>query len=272
MEAKWERALVTGASAGIGEAFARELAARGTDLVLVARRADLLHRLGEELKGRHGIDVEVMPADLTDGEQLRSVEVRLTFGPPVDLLVNNAGGGTPGPGHFHAHDPDLLEGQVLLNAVSVMRLTHAALRSMTKAGRGNVIQVSAGVAFYPTPWGATYAASKAFVNSFSQAVDFELAGSGVHITAVCPGFTRTEGPGRNGFSERNIPSRLWADPEEVVLDALTAAADGKSLVSPTLVNKIAATFGSHFPKVMTRAAGKLRPLKKAAEAKEQTSL
>jgi short-subunit dehydrogenase len=136
---------------------------------------------------------------------------------------------------------------------------------MTETGRGNVIQVSAGVGFYPTPWGATYAASKAFVNSLSRAVEFELDGTGVHVTSVCPGFTRTEAPARNGFTEKNIPRRLWADPEEVVRAALDAAAASKPLVSPTLVNKVASVFGAHFPNVMLRAAGRLRPLRSAAD-------
>jgi short-subunit dehydrogenase len=273
MHKGWERALVTGASSGIGESFARILAARGTDLVLVARRAVVLDALADEMRDRHGVEVEVIPADLTDADQIRTIEARLMMRDrPIDLLVNNAGGGTPGPGYFFKHDLDLLENQMVLNAVSVMRLTHAALSSMTDLGRGNVIQVSAGVGFYPTPWGATYAASKAFVTSLSRAVEFELAGTDVHVTAVCPGFTRTEAPARNGFNEGNIPKRLWADPEEVVEAALDAAAKGKPMVSPAFVNKVAAAFGSHFPNVMLRAAGKLGPLRKAAEGTQKASV
>ncbi len=265
MERLWRRALVTGASAGIGEAFARELAARGSDLVLVARRAHLLKQIAEELQERHGVSAEVHVADLTDRSQLAHVEGRLEDETaPIDLLVNNAGGGQTGPGPFVDYDRDLIENQAMLNAMSVLRLTHAALRGMTNRGDGNVIQVSAGVAFYPTPWGATYAASKAFVNSFSQAVDFELRGSGVRITTVCPGFTRTDGPTRNGFTEENIPSWWWTDPEVVVRDALAGAARGKRVVSPTFVNKFNARFGTHFPNAMLRFSGNFRPLRKRA--------
>ena len=261
---RWDRALVTGASAGIGEAFARELAARGTNLVLVARRKDRLHELADELMQTHRIDAEVLVADLTERERLALVEERLgDESAPVDLLVNNAGGGRPGPGAFYGHERDLVENQMILNAVSVLRLTHAALSSMTERDRGAVIQVSAGVGFYPTPWGATYAASKAFVNSLSRAVAFELAGTNVTMTTVCPGFTRTEAPLRNGFNEKNIPSWWWTDPEVVVRDALEGAARGKTVVSPTFVNKANALFGSHFPRVMTRLAGSLKPMKKS---------
>ena len=262
---QWQRALVTGASSGIGEAFARELASRGSDLVLVARRKERLNEIADELTERHGVEVEVLAADLTDRDQLRRVEDRVADeGEPIDLLVNNAGGGTPGPGPFHSHDRDLVENQMILNAVSVLRLTHAALGLMTARGRGSVVQVSAGVAFYPVPLGATYAASKAFVNSLSQAADYELDGSGVHITTVCPGFTRTEAPLRNGFTEKNIPSWLWTDPEVVVKEALAGADRGEALISPTWVNKVNARIGSHFPSVMLRAAGRLRPLRKKA--------
>lgn len=259
--ARWQRAVVTGASSGIGEAFARELARRGSDLVVVARREELLNELAKELGAAHGVHVEVLVADLTDPDGIRSVETRLEDpAQPVDLLVNNAGGSVPGPGPFVKHDRDTVERQAILNATSVLRLTHAALGAMTKAGRGNVIQVSAGVAFYPIPWGATYAASKAFVNSFSEAVNFELDGTQVQVTVVCPGFTRTEAPLRNGFNEENIPKVLWCDPEEVVTAALEGAARGKVLVSPTVVNKVAARFGAHFPRVMMRSAGNFRPL------------
>ena len=266
MARMWRRALVTGASAGIGAAFARELASRGTDLVVVARRKQKLEELAEELRERHGTDVEIIAADLTDREDLLRIEARLTDDDdPIDLLVNNAGGGLPGAGPFVKHDRDLVENQAVLNAISVLRLTHAALGAMTPRGRGNVIQVSAGVAFYPTPWGSTYAASKAFVNSFSQAVAFELKDTDVHVTTVCPGFTRTDGPKRNGFSEENIPSWWWTDPEVVVRDALAGAARGQTVVSPTWVNKFNARFGSHFPTVMLRITGNFAPLKRRAK-------
>lgn len=266
MKKRWDWALVTGASAGIGEAFARRLAEEGTNLVLVARRRKVLQELAEELGDGRDVEIEVMPADLTDPDQLRSVEARLEFdGLPIELLVNNAGGGQPSAGRFVTHDREAVEAQAVLNAISVLRLTHAAVSGMTSRRSGNVIQVSAGVAFYPVPYGATYAASKAFVNSFSRAVNHEVRRTGVSVTVVCPGFTRTEAPGRTGFTEKTIPRWLWADPEDVVQAALEAAAAGRELVSPMWVNKFAAAYGLHFPRPMMRAAG--RRAKRGAESK-----
>ncbi|MDQ3985627.1 MAG: SDR family NAD(P)-dependent oxidoreductase [Actinomycetota bacterium] len=263
----WTRALVTGASSGIGKAFARGLAAQGSDLVIVARRDTLLEEVASDLARRERVKVEPIRADLTDAGDLSRVEARLgADDKPVDLLVNNAGGGPPGPGSFAGHDRDAVERQAFLNALSVLRLTHAALSAMTDRGHGHVIQVSAGVAFYPIPWGATYAASKAFVNSFSQAVNYELKDTTIGVTTVCPGFTRTAAPARNGFDETNVPSFLWADPEEVVRAALAGAARGRAMVSPGLVNKMAATFGAHFPGVMVRLSRRFRPLSEGGSA------
>ena len=244
---RWSRALVTGASAGIGEAFARRLAADGTSLVVVARRHALLHALADELTAQHGVDVEVLPGDLTCRDDVLRVERRLADDErPVDLLVNNAGGGTT-RARFVDHPRDHVDDVAVLNAMAVHRLTHAAVTAMVRRGGGRVVQVSAGVALYPVPGGATYAASKAFVNSFSQAVDRELAGTGVGITAVCPGFTRTEAPARIGFDETTVPSFLWADPDDVVDAALRAAAAGRPVSVPTAVDRASAFVLRHLP-------------------------
>ena len=255
----WNRALVTGASAGIGEAFARRLAGRNTDLVVVARREQLLQALAAELRTEHAVEVEVIVADLATTSGIRTVEGRLEDErDPIDLLVNNAGGSSgTGRGAFSRLDRETLEGQLVLNALSVMRLTHAAVSAMTRRGRGDVIQVSGGTAFYPVPHGAVYSASKAFVNSFSEAINYELRGSGVGVTVVCPGFTRTEGPKRNGFSEDNIPSWWWSDPEEVVDVALRRAMGKKGVCSPKVVNKFNAAFGRHFPGTMMRLSSRM---------------
>ena len=254
---RWARALITGASAGIGEAFARELATRKTDLVLVARRVHLLEGLATDLSARHGIDIEVLPADLTDRDDLARVESRLVREEmSIDLVVNNAGGSDQtGRGAIVDHAPGAIEKQALLNAVAVLRLTRAAAARMAARGRGDIIQVSAGVAFYPVPYGATYAASKAFVNSFSKAVDYELRPSGVKVTVVCPGFTRTDAPARNGFTEANVPRSLWSDPEDVVRVALDATKRRKAVASPGTINKLNAFVGRHFPTTMMRIAG-----------------
>jgi len=256
---RWRRALVTGASAGIGECFARTLAARGTDLVLVARREERLRSLAGELSAQHGVEAEVEVADLVERMGIRAVEERLEADDrPIDLLVNNAGGSAGnGRGAFTDVDREILEGQVMLNAVAVVLLTHAAATAMKRRGGGRIIQVSAGTAFYPIPHGAVYGASKSLVNNLSEAIDFELKESGVGITVVCPGFTRTDAPARIGFTERNIPRLLWSDPEEVVGSALDAAARDRVLTSPALVNKVNARLGRHFPRAMMRRAARI---------------
>lgn len=244
----WQRALVTGASEGIGEGFARELAARGSDLVVVARRRDPLERLARELAGHHEVKVEVLAADLTDPAALRSVEARLEAGErPVDLLVNNAGGASQ---HrpFLELDRDALAGDAELNAISLLRLTHAASQAMGRRGGGNVINVSAGVAFYPLPGAAAYGASKAFVNSLSEALNFELRGTGVRVTAVCPGFTRTGAQERLGLRSEHVPRVLWMAPVEVARSALRAAARGQSVSSLNLVGALNALAGRHLPR------------------------
>jgi uncharacterized protein len=243
----WERALVTGASAGIGEAFARRLAARGCNVVLVARRRELLERLAAELGSEHSIEIEVIAADLTDARAIAEVEARLDAGArPIDLLVNNAGGASQ---HrpFLELDRDRLARDAQLNSLALLRLTHAAAQAMASRGHGNVINVSAGIAFYPLPGAAAYGASKAFVNSLSEALDYELRDSGVRLTAVCPGFTRTGAQRRLGMNVEWVPEVLWMEPEEVAVAALAAAARGRRVSSLSKVGALQAFLGRHLP-------------------------
>jgi short-subunit dehydrogenase len=246
-QAKWERALVTGASEGIGEAFARELAARGTDLVIVARRTERLEKLSAELESAHGVEVSVLAADLTDPAALAAVEARLEARErPVDLLVNNAGGASQ---HrpFLELDRELLERDAYLNGLALLRLTHAAAQAMATGGGGNVINVSAGIAFYPLPGAAAYGASKAFVNSLSEALDYELRERGVRVTAVCPGFTHTGAQRRLGMNVEWVPRALWTEPGEVAVRSLRAAARSHSVSSLTRIGKLNAFMGRHLP-------------------------
>lgn len=243
----WERALVTGASAGIGEQFARELAGRGTDVVLVARNARNLGQLAEELRAEQGVGVEVIAADLTDPGRLAEVEARLEHGSrPVDLLVNNAGSETEHAG-FLERDRERLADEASLNALALLRLTHAAAGAMARRGGGNVLNVSGGVAFYPTPGAAAYAASKAFVNSLGEALDFELRRFGVRVTTVCPGFTPTGAQARLGLNVAWVPSPFVTSRERVVRTALRAAARGRTVYSPGAANAIVAFLGRHLP-------------------------
>ena len=243
----WVRALVTGGSAGIGEAFARTLAAQGTALVLVARRLPALERLAAELGARHGIEAEVLAADLTDKTDLAQVESRLEQEDrPIDLLVNNAGSETEHAA-FTDRNRELLTAEVQLNVLALLRLTHAATAAMAARGGGHVINVSAGNAFYPTPGAAAYGASKAFVNSISEALAYELRGSGVSITAVCPGFTATGAQQRLGLDSDAVPRFLWHEPVDVARQALRAAARGRVLAALGASEAIAASAGRHLP-------------------------
>ncbi|SEF79592.1 hypothetical protein SAMN04489712_10271 [Thermomonospora echinospora] len=221
MRQEFRTALVTGASSGIGEAFAALLAARGTDLVLVARRDDLLDRLAETLARRHRVAVRVLAADLTDPDGLARVAEALRR-EPVDLLVNNAGYGA-----FGAFAEIPLEDQfrqIDLNVRAVVRLAHAALPGMLERGRGGVLNVASMSAFTPSPGSATYAATKAYVTSFSESLHAEVQGKGVHVTALCPGFTRTD--------ETAGPNLIWLRRADVARAGLEAVAAGRALCVP----------------------------------------
>jgi short-subunit dehydrogenase len=244
---KWKRALVTGASEGIGEAFARNLANRGCDLVLVSRRQEPLERLTSELAGS-GIDAQPLAADLTKPGALAAVEARLqSREQPIDLLVNNAGGASQ-HGPFLELDPDVLTDDAYLNALTVLRLTRAAAGAMAGRGGGSILNVSAGAAFYPLPGAAAYGASKAFVNSLTEALSYELRDSGITVSAVCPGFTRTGAQQRLGMNVDSIPGLLWIQPSDVASAALRAAERGRTISSPGAFGRINSFLGHHLPR------------------------
>src|SRR5260370_10172168 len=183
-------ALVTGASSGIGESFARPLAARGYDVTVSARRDDRLQAVAAAVADEHGRSAEVLVADLATDQGVADVAARLADpARPIDLLVNNAGFGTAGA--LWELDADGEEREIHVNVVAVVRLTHAALGPMVERGRGGVINVSSVAAYQPTPWGATYGATKAFVSSFTHAVHEELRGTGVRVMVLAPGYTPT---------------------------------------------------------------------------------
>lgn len=249
----WQRALVTGASSGIGAAFARRLAADGTDLVLVARSADGLERLAAEVGTTSGITAEVLPADLGSAEGCDTVAQRLDDGAsPVDLLVNNAGIGTSGA--FGEIDLQQEVDLIALNITAVVRLTHAAVGPMRARGRGGVINVSSLTAFQPYPFGANYGASKAYVTSFSKALHTELAGTGVGVLALCPGFTRTNFQSAAGISRTPIPDWLWSQPDEVAAEGLAALAAGRAIRVPGPAFKAWAGLTKIVPDALIRRA------------------
>jgi hypothetical protein len=223
-------ALVTGPTAGIGRAFAQQLATRGYDLVLVARDEGRLASLAEELHATHGVEVEVMPADLTDRADLARVEARLADeARPVELLVNNAGFGLKQ--RFLDNPADVETAMLDILVTAVLRLSHAALGPMAARGHGGIINVSSVAAFLPR---GTYSAAKAWVNSFSEWAAHEYRPRGVTVMSLCPGFTKTEFHERMDVGRDSAPSFMWLDPDELVATALADYDKGRvySIPSP----------------------------------------
>ena len=243
-------ALVTGASSGIGHTFARTLAARGFDIVAVARDKQRLDTLADHVSTRHGRAVDVLPADLTDASQLAVVEDRLAHGPPVDLLVNNAGFGAHA--RFAEHDPDAIEAEIMLNVVALTRLTRAALPPMLDRRSGGIVNVSSFASFQAAPTFAVYTATKAYVTNFSESVHEEVRGSGVRVLALCPGFTRTEFHERNDVDAAGVPGMAWSTPEAVVDEALRALERGRAVSVPGLSNKAVAVVSHLLPRAIVR--------------------
>ncbi|MFG2399237.1 SDR family NAD(P)-dependent oxidoreductase [Streptomyces lydicus] len=221
-------ALITGATAGIGAAFARRLASDGHSVVLVARNEKRLREQATELHDRHGIEAEVLVADLATEEGITAVETRLTDAKhPVDLLVNNAGFGNKGE---YLEVPMAEELTMLkVHCEAVLRLTTAAVRGMRDRRRGAVVNVASVAAFVPR---GTYGASKAWVVQFTQGAARDLAGSGVRLMALCPGFVRTEFHERAGMGTDNIPGWMWLDADKLVDAAMKDLVRGKSLSIP----------------------------------------
>lgn len=240
-------ALITGASSGIGETFARKLAARGYHLVLVARRRERLEALAEELHG------EALAADLTDDAQLAAVEERLRTDPDLELLVNNAGFGTLGR-FFEAP----LDGQLQmhkLHVMATMRLTHAALPGMVARRRGAVISVSSVAGFARSPGNVSYCSTKAWINAFTECLDLELKAAGlpVQVQALCPGYTYSEFHDTAGMDRKKIPARWWLSADRVVEESLAGLDRGKLFVIPALGYRVLARAMAFIPHAVVRA-------------------
>jgi len=243
-------ALVTGASSGLGACFARQLATAGHDLVLVARSGDVLESLAGELSSAQGASCEVLVADLSARDQLDTVAERIATGAPVDTVVNNAGFGFYGPVSGHGTEQEL--GMVEVNVLALVALSHAAAAVMAPRGHGRILNVASVAAFAATPNSATYSASKGFVLMFSEALHDELAPSGVHVTVLCPGFTRTHFQANAGIEAKGLPGFAWSEPDDVVRQGLAALERNQAMCVPGLVNKITAASPRFSPRPLTR--------------------
>ncbi|MGJ3508378.1 SDR family NAD(P)-dependent oxidoreductase [Enemella sp. A6] len=241
-------ALVTGGTSGIGAAFAAELASRGTDLVLVARDSERLADTAQDLRGRFGIEVEILAADLDDHDDTQRVAERLLDqSRPIDLLVNNAGFGL----HSTLLGEDISVHERAINVMmrAVFVLTNAAARAMVARGRGRIINVASSSAYITM---GHYSAIKSYVLTLSEGLSVELRGTGVAVTAVCPGWVRTEFHDRAGIDASKLPNIVWVDIEDVVREGLAASEAGKVVCVPVIGWKVATVLARLVPRVVIR--------------------
>lgn len=228
-------ALVTGASSGIGEAFARRLARDGYDVVLVARRAGLLEKLAGELRGRYGVSASFEVADLSNAEDVAGLERLIAGFEDLAFLVNNAG--YAAGNRFAEEEIESQVDMVTVHDVATMRLVHAALPGMIDRGRGYIVNVSSVAGLIA--WGhVTYCASKAFLVAFSEALSVELMKTGVRVQVLCPGFTRTGFHEAWGVDVSRTPGFAWMSADEVVEKSLVALNRGKVVYVPGAVNRV----------------------------------
>jgi short-subunit dehydrogenase len=253
-------ALVTGASSGIGEVFARRLARDGFAVILVARRREQLEQLAGELGG-----AETLPADLTLESDLARVEERIAGAPDLELLVNNAGFGTKG--RFWETSVEGQDRMHRLHVMATMRLTRAALAGMVPRGRGGVINVSSVAAFGQSPGNVSYCATKAWMNSFTEGLDLELRGAGspVRVQALCPGFTSSGFHDAMGMSREGIPGWLWMRAEDVVDASLRGLERGKLFVVPGAIYKLVVGLEKFTPRAL-RSVVVVRAVRRAKGA------
>jgi len=225
-------ALVTGASAGIGAAYARRLAAQGYDLILVARRVDRLKDLATELASRHGLNAQALPADLTIDAGLKIVEERIAQEERLEFLLNNAGFG--GRGRFYESPLEDVDAMHRLHVMATLRLTHAALSKMTARGKGTVVNVSSVAAFVARPGTVSYHATKAWMNAFTEGLYLELkqARSPVRVQALCPGYTLTEFHDVIGVDRKSVAASLWTPVDKVVEASLEGLKRNQLFVVP----------------------------------------
>ncbi len=241
-------ALITGASSGIGAAFARQLATRRYDLVLVARRRERLEKLAADLAATNGIRAEALAADLTDDAELKIVEERVARSGGIDLLVNNAGFGVGG--RFWETAIEAQDSLHRLHIMATMRLTHAALPAMTARNSGAVINVSSVAGFLPAAVSSTYGSTKAWINAFTEGLYLELKSrrSAVRVQALCPGFTYSEFHDVAHMDRSVIPKQMWMRAEDVVAASLRGLDREKLFVVPGWQYKLVVALVPALPK------------------------
>jgi len=236
-------ALITGPTAGIGLAFARQLAGKGYDLVLVARNEERLRTLAAEIESRYGVHAEVFVADLADRAALAPVEARVADpARPVDLLVNNAGFGLRHP--FLENDVEDEQAMLDVLVTAVLRLTHASLGPMVARGGGAIINVSSVAGYLPR---GTYSAAKAYVTALSEWANLTYRDRGVRVMALLPGFTKTEFHERMEVSRDSAPSWMWLDADRLVRDALADLDKGRTISVPGKRYKVLAAVAKYTP-------------------------
>ena len=246
-----QSALVTGASSGLGAAFARARAAEGTDLILTARRAERLEALAATLRAAHGVRVATVALDLAvPGAPERLVGEIGQRGLSVDLLVNNAGFGLRGP--FVDMDHRRLGAMIDLNCRAVMELSQLVLPGMIQMRQGAILNVASIAGLMPGPWMAAYYASKAFVLSFSQSLHEEVRRHGVRVVALCPGPVATEFGEVSGLAKSRLFRAATAEPEAVVRAGLKALRANRTVAIPGLSNRLIAAGGALGPRIITR--------------------
>ena len=230
--------LITGASSGIGTAFARSLASQGYDLVLVARREAQLRSLADEVQRKFNVNAQVFPADLSDPIQVKRLETQVAEIGDLEILINNAGFGVPGK--FLEIQAERNAEMIQVHILATVRLCRAALPGMISRGRGLIINVSSIAAFMATPRNATYSATKAYLNVFSEALQDELKGTGIRVQALCPGLTHTEFHDHPGYEDykRRIPEFFWMQAEDVVRESLDALKKGRVICIPGFKNRL----------------------------------
>ncbi|WP_280220604.1 SDR family NAD(P)-dependent oxidoreductase [Nocardia neocaledoniensis] len=236
-------AMITGPTSGIGLGFAHRLAALGYDLVLVARNEERLRALADELGRRYATSSEVLVADLADDDDRARVAERAAAG--LEFLVNNAG--FAHSGEFWTLEPAELQAQLDVNVTSVLQLTRAAVPAMIAAAGGSIVNVASVAGLIPGR-GSTYSASKAYVVSFSEGLANGLAGTGVRVQALCPGFVRTEFHERAGIAMSSLPKRLWLDVDQVVDGCLRDLESDRVISVPGVQYKVLTTVAGFVPR------------------------